>query len=394
MVLEKEMAGFGASGRNGGWCVGDQAAPLAALERHAPGAAEAMVREMHASVDEVGAAAAREGIDCGFAKGGALYIAMNAHQLRRLRHWHTEHERFGLGDTYRLLSPRETTDIVNATGVHGGLFNPNAAALHPARLVRGVADAAERLGATLHEQTTVHAIEPRRVLTDRGKVRAEVVVRATEGYTSQLDGQRRAMLPLGNFMIATEPLDDETWAEIGVAHREVFEVMVPMVSYAQRTVDDRIAIGGLGAPYAWGSGVPSSPMRDIDTAEKLRALLVARFPVLGNVQVTHHWGGILGVPRDYRPGVGLDRSTGMAWAGGYVGSGVASANAAGRTLADLVTGTASDLTRLPWVGHRSPQWEPEPLRWIGVNGRKLQARLRGVIEDHGMRRTRKRSGGE
>jgi glycine/D-amino acid oxidase-like deaminating enzyme len=282
---------------------------------------------------------------------------------------------------------------VNATGAHGGLFNPNAAAVHPARLVRGVADAAERLGATVYEQTTVRSIEPRRVVTDRGTVRAEVVVRATEGYTSRIDGQRRAMLPLGNFMIATEPLADETWAEIGAVNREVFEVMVPMVSYAQRTADHRMAIGGLGAPYTWGSGVPSSPMRDLNTAERLRALLVARFPVLSNVRVTHHWGGVLGVPRDYRPGVGLDRSTGVAWAGGYVGSGVASANAAGRTLADLVTGTASDLTRLPWVNHRSPLWEPEPLRWIGVNGRKLQARMRGVIEDHGMRRPRSQAGG-
>jgi hypothetical protein len=152
-VIEREVAGFGASGRNGGWCVGDQAAPLHALERAWPGAAAAMVEEMHRSVDEVGAVAAAEGIDCGFAKGGAIYLATNPFQLRRLRQLQTVHEQFGLGDTYQLLSPRETTDVVNATGVFGGLFNLHAAALHPARLARGLAVAVERLGATVHEGT-------------------------------------------------------------------------------------------------------------------------------------------------------------------------------------------------------------------------------------------------
>ena len=383
-VIEREVAGFGASGRNGGWCVGDQAAPLHALERAWPGAAAAMVEEMHRSVDEVGAVAATEGIDCGFAKGGAIYLATNPFQLRRLRRLQAVHEQFGLGDTYQLLSPRETTDVVNATGMFGGLFNRHAAALHPARLARGLAVAVERLGATVHEGTAATAIEPRHVRTERGTVRAEIVVQATEAYTPQLDGQRRAMLPLGNYMIATEPIPDEIWAEIGLRNREVFEVMVPMVSYGQRTADGRIALGGLGAPYWWGSGVPSSPMSHEKTAERLHALLVEKFPVLAGIGVTHQWGGVLGVPRDYRPGVGLDRSTGLAWAGGYVGSGVAASNAAGRTLAALITGTQDDLVRLPWVGHRSPKWEREPLRWIGVNARKLQARTRGRIESAGL----------
>jgi glycine/D-amino acid oxidase-like deaminating enzyme len=102
--------------------------------------------------------------------------------------------------------------------------------------------------------------------------------------------------------------------------------------------------------------------------------------MLDGIGITHHWGGILGVPRDFRPGVGLDRSTGRAWAGGYVGSGVAASNAAGRTMADLITGRDSDLVRLPWVDHRSPTWEPEPLRWLGVNWRKVTTRAHGRVE--------------
>lgn len=390
MVIERETAGFGASGRNGGWCVGDQSAPLEVLEQQRAGSAIAMVEEMHRSVDEVGEVARREGIDCDYAKGGAIYVADNQFQLRRLRRWKEGHDRVGLGDTYRLLTPRETTDVINVTGPHGALVNEHAAALHPARLSRGIAVAVERRGGIVHEQTTVEAIEPGRVRTSHGTVRASIIVRATEAYTASIDGHDRDILPLGNYMIATEPIDDATWKEIGLARREVFELMVPMVAYGQRTGDGRIAWGGLGAPYHWGSAIPPSPMANPATADRLRRLLVQMFPVLDGIGVTHHWGGVLGVPRDYRPAVGLDRATGLGWAGGYVGSGVAASNAAGRTMADLITEADSDLVRLPWTGHRFPRWEPEPLRWLGVHGRTAMARMTGRMENHRLRRLRGR----
>ena len=100
---------------------GTSSAPLSVLERQGQGLAAAMVREMHRSVDEVGAVAEHEGIDCGYAKGGAIYLATNEFQLSRLRRLQAVHERFELADTYQLLSPRETTDIVNTTGIYGGL---------------------------------------------------------------------------------------------------------------------------------------------------------------------------------------------------------------------------------------------------------------------------------
>ena len=386
IVLEAATAGFGASGRNGGWCVGDQYGPLDQLERVRPGGAHDTVREMQRAVDEVGRVAVAEGIDCGFVKSGAIYVATNQWQLERVRALHRVHEQHGLGDTYRLLSPRETTAIVNATSVQGSLFNPHAAAVHPARLVRGLARAVERLGGVVHEETRVLTIDPHQVRTTHGAVRTEYAVRCTEAYTGSLDGMRRAIVPLGNFMVATEILDDATWAEIALTRREVFEIMVPMVAYGQRTMDGRIAIGGLGAPYRWGSGIPESPMTAARPAARLRQFLGRTFPVLRDVSLTHHWGGVFGVPRDTRPSVGLDRATGVAWGGGYVGSGVASSNAAGRTLADLILDVESDLVRLPWVNHVSPRWEPEPMRWIGINARKVAARTRARAEQHQVRR--------
>ena len=140
-----------------------------------------------------------------------------------------------------------------------------------------------------------------------------------------------------------------------------------MIIYGQRTADGRIAFGGRGAPYHYGSTV--RPAFDSEPAVHalLRQTLTELFPELADARFTHAWGGPLGIPRDWHSSVGLDRATGLAWAGGYVGDGVATTNLAGRTLADLITGADTPLTRLPWVGHRSPRWEPEPLRWLGVN---------------------------
>jgi glycine/D-amino acid oxidase-like deaminating enzyme len=381
VVLERETAGFGASGRNGGWCVGDQAAPLGALERAGgDGAAAAMVREMHRAVDEVGAVARREAIDCGYARGGALYLASNRPQLKRLEKRRAVHERYGLGDTFSLLTASDVADIVDVAGVRGGLFTEHAAAVHPARLARGLADAVERLGGVVCEATAVRSIQPGRAVTEHGTVRAEVVVRATEAYTASLEGHERALLPVGNFMIATEPIDDSTWREIGLHERQLFEDTQTLLGYGQRTADGRIAWGGLSAPSWWRSRVPGSPMTAPRIAGRLRDLLVRRIPRLRDVRVTHHWGGVLAVPRDLRPSVGLDRATGLAWAGGYFGQGVAASNAAGRTLADLVTGADTDLRRLPWVDHRSPPWPPEPLRWLGVHAVTGLARVADRID--------------
>jgi len=183
-----------------------------------------------------------------------------------------------------------------------------------------------------------------------------------------LPGLERALVPVGNFMIATEPLGPETWAEIGLEHREAFEDGRHLIFYGQRTADDRIAFGGLSVPYHYDSRIDHTQFAQSIVHDRLRRTLVELFPVLSVVQVTHRWGGVLAIPRDWFPSVGLDRRSGLAWAGGYIGAGVAAANLAGRTLADLITSRDTGLVRLPWVGHQSPDWENEPARWLGLTG--------------------------
>jgi glycine/D-amino acid oxidase-like deaminating enzyme len=237
--------------------------------------------------------------------------------------------------------------------------------------VRGLAERVEERGVSIFEQTAARALRPGAVDTEHGTVRADVVLRATEGYTPSLRGERRRVIPLYSLMIATEPLAPEVWDEIGLSRRETFADLRHMRIYGQRTSDDRIAFGGRGAPYHFGSRVRPEFDRNDRVHDMLREILVDLFPPVAGAAVTHRWGGALAVPRDWHASVGFDRARGMAWGGGYVGDGVATSNLAGRTLAQLITGQVSELTRLPWVGHRSRHWEPEPLRWLGVNAGRL-----------------------
>jgi glycine/D-amino acid oxidase-like deaminating enzyme len=219
-------------------------------------------------------------------------------------------------------------------------------------------------------------------------VRAAHVVRATEGYSPGLPGLRRAIAPVFSLMIATEPLEPEQWRAIGLDRRQTFGDYRNVIIYGQRTADGRLAFGGRGAPYHFGSRVRPEFDREPSVFAALRRVLAELFPVLAKVRVTHAWGGPLGIPRDWCASVGLDRATGLAWAGGYVGDGVGTSNLAGRTVADLILGHDSELVRLAWVGHRSPSWEPEPLRWLGVNAALRLAFRADRVEARTGRRSR------
>lgn len=168
-------------------------------------------------------------------------------------------------------------------------------------------------------------------------------------------------------MIATEPLEEDVWSELGWAHGLTVRDKRHHFFYAQRTEDNRIAIGGRGAPYRL-----TSPFREFDglqdqVFERLADTLHQHFPATHDAAITHAWGGLLGVPRDWSMTVRYDPSNGFGYAGGFSGHGVVAANIAGKTLADLVVGESTTHTRMPWVGHRSPRWEPEPLRYLASN---------------------------
>ncbi len=377
--VEAEISGFGASGRNGGWCSALFAGSRdATAKTHGRDAAVALQRAMFATIDEIGQVLTEEGIDAHFHKGGNLEVATRAPHVARLRSHLAAERDWGFDETdVRWLEPDELRDRVNVAGGRGGVFTPHCARVHPARLVRGLGAAVERRGGTIFEQSRVQEIAPGRVATAAGEVRAPHVIVATEGYTPALPGRHRDVAPVYSLMIATEPLPAAVWDEIGWSGRETLSDGRHLIIYAQRTADDRIAFGGRGAPYHLHSSIEPAHDRDAAVHDGLWRVLLDLFPAISGRTVTHTWGGPLGIPRDWYPSVGLDPATGIGWAGGYVGDGVASSNLAGRTLADLVRGVSNERTALPWVNRRSPRWEPEPLRWLGVN---LGLRVMGTAD--------------
>lgn len=369
VLCEREIAGFGASGRNGGWCSALFPESLPKLERMAGReSAIAMYRAMQQTVDEVGKVAADEDIDCHWAKGGTVQFARSPAQLNRAREEVQEARLYGFDEEdMRLLSAAEAREISGMSSVLGAVFTPHCAAIHPARLARGLAAVLRARGVRIYEKTEVQRLKQGQLVTATGTVRARHVIRATEGYTAQLAGHERAVVPVYSLVVATAPLSDEVLDQVGMATRPTFNDLRHMIIYGQRTADGRLVFGGRGAPYHYGSTIDPSYDRVPAVFAALRKTLIELFPALEDVTITHTWGGPIGITRDWCASVGLDQLTGIGWAGGYVGDGLSTTNLAGRTLAHLITGTDSELTRLPWVGHRSRRWAPEPFRWLGVN---------------------------
>jgi glycine/D-amino acid oxidase-like deaminating enzyme len=369
VVLEREVAGFGASGRNGGWVLGAVSGSRAGwIERGGREGALALERAIQGTVDEVGRVVAEEGIDCDFVKGGTLVVAQSELELARLRAVHADDREFGLGEEDSvLLDAAGLAERVRIQGGVGGLFSPHCARVQPAKLVRGLAEAVERKGGTIYEQTPVLGIEPGRAWSSSGEVRARWIVRATEAYTANLPGLRRVLAPVNSAMIATEPLPADAWRELGWDACETMLDGRRLYTYLQRTADGRIALGGRGVPYLYGSRTAREEAPPPGTIEGLRRRVRDLFGPAADTGVAGAWQGVLGVTRTWRPVVGIDAARGLAWAGGYAGDGVAASNLAARTLRDLLLGAESELTRLPWVGPPERTWEPEPFRYAGIH---------------------------
>jgi glycine/D-amino acid oxidase-like deaminating enzyme len=375
-VLEKSVCGFGASGRNGGWAsaifpVHDKEM----VERHG---IEAFTHQRHVlqeAVVTLGDAAKADDIEASFVQGGTLAFARNQVQAERLRDVVRESREHGLGedDLVWLDEPamREHGSMADALGA---TYSPHCARINPARLVRGLSDVNEALGVEIYENSAVTRILPRRrgrqpqVITVGGSVHADFIVRATEGFTPTLPGERRTVVPVYSLMVASEPLAESFWSEVGFAKHQTFADNRHLVIYGQRTADDRIAFGGRGAPYHFASTVEERFDNDAKVFRDLEAELHELFPSM-NGAITHRWGGPLAMPRDHYPSVLVDYETGLASAGGYTGDGVVLSHVAATALADLLTSPDSETahTRLPFVQHRSKRWEPEPLRWLGIN---------------------------
>jgi glycine/D-amino acid oxidase-like deaminating enzyme len=369
VVLEREFAGFGASGRNGGWLSDHFAGSREEMaSSHGRDSVLLLQRELQRTIDEVIEICAAEGIEADIVKDGVLTVARSVAQQTRLDEQLAQERAWELGpEDSAPLTAAQLEERVRISGARGATFSPHCARVQPAKLVTGLAAAVERLGVTIYENTVVRAIGGGQARTDRGTVRAPVVLRCLEGFTPSLEGERRALLPLNSAMIVTDPLGDARWDQIGWDGAELIGDFAHAYMYAQRTADGRIAIGGRGVPYRFGSRTDHWGITQGRTIASIETILHAMFPATAGVAIDQAWCGVLGVSRDWTPTVAFDRETGTGSAGGYVGSGVTATNLAARVLTELVLERESELTTLPWVRTSAPQWEPEPLRFIGAN---------------------------
>lgn len=367
-IVESRYCGYGASGRNGGWVSNFIAGSRDVFAKTAGREATiALQREMDASVDEVVRVAEAEGIDADMVKGGVLTVARWRSQWDRLQRDVAAAAAWGEDDLV-LLDADAFAKRLRVSDALGGSYSPHCARMDPAKLVRGLAERVEELGVRIYESTPATAVGRHVVETPGGRVAAKHIVVATEGFLARMPGQRRRTLPMNSSMVVTERLSDRVWDRIGWEGAELLGDSAHVYFYAQRTADGRIAFGGRGNPYRYGSQVDTDGQTPQSTVTALRAQLIDCFPDLGDVRIENAWSGVLGVPRDWCSSVVTDESTGVITVGGYVGHGVTTTNLAGRTIRDLILEADSDLLRLPWVGHRVRSWEPEPLRWMGVQG--------------------------
>jgi glycine/D-amino acid oxidase-like deaminating enzyme len=369
LVIEKDFAGFGASGRNGGWLTGGFAwTHRRYLQGSSEHAVRAMVEAMNGTVDEVIRVTEAEAIDADILRTDELMVATRPAQMARLQDEVAHRRHWGEDTRVHAIGADDLAARIRIPGALGAMVVTNVARVQPAKLVRGLAATVERLGVRIVEGTTVTGYEAGLVTTYKGQVRAPVILRCTEGFTAGLPGRKREWLPLNSAQIATEPLPQEVWDQIGWDGHEILGDFANAYCYCQRTREGRITVGARGVPYLYGSNLDTNGAPDSETVRRLTAILHKHFPAASKARIDHAWCGVLGVPRDWCATVGLDPATGLGWAGGYVGVGVSTSNLAGRTLADLALGRDTDLVRLPWVNRRVRPWEPEPFRWLGVTG--------------------------
>ena len=363
-VFERDCVGFGASGRNGGWASALYPISHERIIRENGTEAALLVRRLwHESITQIEDFSTSEKVDFDFYRGGTLTVARNKAQLKRMQREFLPSE----PDGYELLSQDKSTSRIDVSQTLGATYTPDCARIHPLKLAVAIADAVEKRGVKIYENTPVKSYSPNELLTAGGKVRAKTIIVATEAYTPQFKELKRSVVPLYSLLVATEPLPEVFWNEIGWKENETLTQASHLIVYAQRTADNRIAIGGRGAPYHYNSSIKNEYDNHAKVHESLRNLARSWFPSLREFSFTHAWGGPLGIARDWHPSVSYDRKKALARAGGYVGDGVTSAYIAGQTLTSLILERDDEHMQLPWVNHQSPQWEPEPIRWASLH---------------------------
>ncbi len=374
IILEAKICGFGASGRNGGWLMGEIMGQDKLLSKYPLALRQQAHDILHDIPDEVARIIQKENIQCDFKKGGVLYVAARyPEQALRLKEFHKEvHKHDYQPSDHQWLEGESLEEKIKIKQAQGAVFNPHCASIQPAKLARGLADVVEKMGVEIYEHSAVIEWHQGWVKTAKASVKADWVVPALEAYGAQLKvGVKKLSqyhLPVQSLIIATEPLSEQLWESIGLKNGEVFSDFSRQVTYGNRTQDNRLVFGARGT-YQFGATLRDDFTLNNSEIHLRQKIMIELFPQLRDVKITHAWGGNLAMSRDFHPHMSVDKKHKFALAGGYSGEGVGATNLAGRTLSDLILNKQSALVNMPWVNPQSlntlSRWEPEPIPWLG-----------------------------
>lgn len=373
VVLDATCAGEGASGRNGGWLMGSFVGDSHYLAGLSGEAFEQAKQLIQSPINAVASVIAEHGIDCDFSHSGNYRVAARyPEQLNTLSGELTElHQQGFTEQDYRWVEGDALTQAVSMRLGCAAIYTPHCATIQPLKLVRGLARVVESMGVTLYDNTRVSGFGQGVVRCHSGRVRAEVIVPALEGYQGEVSQLGRYTLPVQSMLIATEPLSEALWQQLGLADRPTFSDASRQVTYGQRSLDNRLVFGARGG-YRFGAKTQTQFDRNSEAFRWRAELMVDLFPVLKGVKVSHGWGGTLAMARTFAPHAIFDKRNDIGLAGGYGGEGVGASNLFARTLTDLILERDTELTQMPWahvseVSQVLTPWEPEPCRWLSYH---------------------------
>ncbi len=361
VLLEGACCGYGASGRNGGFCV-----------------AEILLDDLHVKPEDIQDAVDvsfygqkqiemmidEHGVDCDFEANGRLEAAIDDKQLQELKEYSEYLSGFGLETTF--IEGQELQNEIKSPFFKAGLKIPYGSSLNPAKLVREMKRVIEELGVEVRERSVVTRISPgkmHRVDTEFGDIQAPTLIIATNAYSHKLGFFNDRVFPMIVHQIATEPLSQAQWDSIGWQNRQGLSDMRSLYSYAIPSADGRIVMGGLEFMYYDFDGLSAG--NDKATTNKLTKNLFDFFPQLKGLNIDHAWSGTTAYTLSGRiPSVGVMGDDQNIYYGVGFSNGVPSSQTAGRMIADLMAGESNKFTNHYIVNKNIPYAGPKLLRGL------------------------------
>ena len=387
-VLEARQVGYGASGRNGSFAMTvvslgfGTTAMLRGKEF-----LKAAHTYMERAVDRTDELILSEGLDCARIRPGFLRVATTPDYIKRLQHDVSLMQSLGFAGI-EWIEQDAVQAMVNSPRYLGALWEPRLVLVDPARLVREEKRLAMRLGASVYENTPALEITslPRfTIRTPQGSLSADKLLFATNAYSHLFPELRRVQMPAFTYMVATEPLTPKQLEPIGWSGKQGLEDARNLIHYYRLTPDQRIVMGGgpVGLTYASDLHGDNSESAWRHLEEHIHFL----FPHLGDIAITHRWGGPFSVTLDLMPALGYLGDRRAAYSLGCIGHGVSMSHLNAQVLRDLLLERQSDLVECPFVNRKGIPWPPEPLRFAAAVGIRSYLQLEDWYYERGLNRS-------